>query len=80
MAVAQLAHELWRSRGCPAGRDELFWLEAESLTGRAGEAAGGMENAGKSAVELAEDAEGLRRLIFLHAPVGGRGRGPPALK
>jgi hypothetical protein len=29
--IAQLAHELWQDRGCPADRDLEFWLEAERL-------------------------------------------------
>lgn len=27
--VAACARELWRQRGCPVGRDEAIWLEAE---------------------------------------------------
>jgi len=27
--IAAVAHTLWNKRGCPSGRDEEIWLEAE---------------------------------------------------
>ncbi|AOS45474.1 hypothetical protein Verru16b_02555 [Lacunisphaera limnophila] len=32
--IAQYAHQLWQSRGCPTGCDDEIWLEAERKLGR----------------------------------------------
>jgi hypothetical protein len=34
--VARQAYQLWQQYGCPAGRDEMIWLEAERLVARGG--------------------------------------------
>jgi hypothetical protein len=36
--VTRVAFELWQKQGCPAGRDELIWLEAARLVARGGRA------------------------------------------
>lgn len=75
-AVARIAYELWQRRGCPSGRDEMIWLEAERLVAR-----GGDENSTPArkfrAVE--EATEGLRDLDLVGLPGDSRERGPTSL-
>jgi len=82
--VARLAYELWQNYGCPSGRDEMIWFEAERMAARSDGASAKMAEAEgnkceRSADEMAEDAEGLRHLDLITLPSDVPGRGPSSL-
>lgn len=75
-AVARVAYELWQRQGCPVGRDEMIWLEAERQVARGGVA----KAAPKKETRLTkEDSEGLKNLDLISLPSDSPGRGPTSL-
>jgi hypothetical protein len=73
--VARLAYDLWQRYGCPAGRDEMIWLEAERLVARGG--GGKAASTRKAPVEA--DEKSLRDLDLISLPGDAAGRGPTSL-